>query len=126
MLIDKDSLIVNNISLGKYILYATFGYHKYWSEDTGRNLAGTMSGTLIGIFPKITVQFGKLTREQLETLAPIFDSPTQTVTYYDANKKTNVTMTTYTGDYEVTNKGLIGNRKNESFSIAFISKKRRS
>lgn len=87
---------------------------------------GTQSGTLIGIFPKITVQFGKLTREQLETLAPILDSPIQTVKYYDPNKKVMTTMSTYTGDYEVTNKGLIGNRKNESFSIAFISKKRRS
>ena len=83
---------------------------------------GTMSGTLIGIFPKIVLEFRKLTKSELEIIAPILDSTRQTVTYYDPNKKTNVTMTTYTGDYEVSNKTIInGNRKNEGFSCSFIA-----
>lgn len=126
MFIDKDSLIVNNVNLGKYIVEVKYGYNKLWSSDSGRNLAGTQSGTLIGIFPKIIVQFRKLTQEELEELVPILDSARQTVTYYDANKKTKVTMNTYTGDYEITNKGIIGHVKNEGFSISFISVKRRT
>lgn len=87
---------------------------------------GTQSGTLIGIFPKIILQFRKLTKSELEIIVPILDSARQTVTYYDPNKKRNVTMTTYTGDYEVTNKHLINNdRKNEGFSCSFISVKKR-
>ena len=125
MFINKDSLIVNNIHLGNYIVEARYGYNKLWSSDSGRNLAGTQSGTLIGIFPKIVVQFKKLTQTELETLAPVLDSVRQTVQYYDPNKKAMTTMTTYTGDYEVINKGIIGHIKNEGFQISFISTKRR-
>ena len=125
MFINKDSLIVNGINLGKYIVQATYSYNKLWSNDSGRNLAGVQSGTLIGIFPKIVVQFRKLTQTELETLTPILDSARQTVQYYDPNKKAMTTMTTYTGDYEVINKGIIGHIKNEGFQISFISTKRR-
>lgn len=126
MFIRKDSLIVNNINLGNYIVEARYGYNKCWSKDSGRNLAGTQSGTLIGIFPKIIVQFKKLTQTELETLAPILDNARQTVKYYDPNKKAMTTMTTYTGDYEVVNKGIVGHVKNEGFQISFISTKRRT
>ena len=126
MFIDKDSLIVNGINLGRYIVQATYSYNKLWSNDSGRNLAGVQSGTLIGIFPKIVVQFRKLTQTELETLTPILDSARQTVQYYDPNKKAMTTMTTYTGDYEIVNKGIVGHVKNEGFQISFIATKRRS
>ena len=126
MYIDKDSLIVNNVNIGQYILEAKYSYNKLWSSDSGRNLAGTQSGTLIGIFPKIIVQFRKLTKIELETIIPILDSARQTVKYYDPNKKAMTTMTTYTGDYEIDNKGIIGHIKNEGFQISFISVKRRN
>lgn len=127
MFIDKDSIIINGISMGQYITEAKFGYPKLWSSDSGRNLAGNQSGTLIGIFPKITLQFAPLTKAEMEIITPILDSAGQTVTYYDPTKKANVTMTTYTGDYEITNKGIVGKDGlvNEGFSCAFISTKRR-
>lgn len=85
-----------------------------------------MTGTLIGIFPKLILQFRKLTKAELELLTPIFDSANQTVTYYDPYKKANYTMTTYTGDYEIINKTVIGNnRKNEGFQISFIAVSKR-
>ena len=126
MFINKDSLIVNGINLGRYIVQATYSYNKLWSSDSGRNLAGEQSGTLVGIFPKIVVQFRKLTKAELETLAPVLDSARQTVKYYDSNKKAMTTMTTYTGDYEIVNKGIVGHIKNEGFQISFISTKRRA
>lgn len=123
MFISKDSLIVNGINLGTYITQAEYGYNKLWSSDSGRNLAGTQTGTLIGIFPKITVQFRKLSQSELEKIVPILDSARQQVTYYDPFKKATITMTTYTGDYKIVNKYI---QKNESFSISFISTRRRS
>ena len=126
MFINKDSLIVNGINLGNYIVQATYSYNKLWSSDSGRNLAGEQSGTLVGIFPKIVVQFRKLTQSELETLAPVLDSARQTIQYYDPNKKAMTTMTTYTGDYEVVNKGMVRHVKNEGFQISFIATKRRS
>ena len=88
--------------------------------------AGVQSGTLIGIFPKLILQFRKLTKSELEIIVPILDSAGQTVTYYDPNKKTNVTMATYTGDYEIVNKTIIkSNKKNEGFSCSFIAIRKR-
>lgn len=126
MFIDKDSITINNVSMGQYITQAKYGYNKLWSSDSGRNLAGTQSGTLIGVFPKIILEFRKLTKAELEVIIPILDSSVQTVSYYDPNKKTQTTMETYTGDYEIINKSIInGNRKNEAFNCSFISIRKR-
>lgn len=126
MFINKDSIIINGVSMGQYIVEAKYGYNKLWGEDSGRNLNGDMTASLIGIFPKIIVQFKPLTQSELEIITPILDSPRQSVTYYDPTKKTNVTMQTYTGDYEVTNKNIIGGLfKNEGFQVSFIATKKR-
>jgi hypothetical protein len=126
MFVNKNSIIINGVNMGNYLVEAKYGYNKLWSSDSGRNLAGTQSGTLIGIFPKITLQFKPLTKSELETIVPILDSPRQTVSYYDQNKKAQTTMTTYTGDYEVVNKNIIsGNITNEGFNCSFISVSRR-
>jgi hypothetical protein len=126
MFIDKNSIVINGVNMGQYIVEAKYGFNKLWASDSGRNLAGTMSGTLLGIFPKIILQFGRLTKSQLEVIAPILDSANQTVTYYDPNKKRNVTMITYTGDWENTNKRIIDNdNRNEGFSCSFIAIRKR-
>lgn len=126
MFVDKNSIVINNINMGQYLVQATYGYNKLWSSDSGRNLAGTQTGTLIGVFPKLVLQFRKLTKSELEIIIPVLDSPNQNTTYYDPNKKQNVTMTTYTGDYEIVNKYIInGNRKNEPFSCSFIAVSKR-
>ena len=128
MFIDKNSLKVNGISIGQYITEVEYGYNKLWASDSGRNLAGTQSGTLIGIFPKLKVNFRKLTRAELELIAPILDSATQSVTYYDPVLKRNYTMSTYTGDWATLNRNTFENvaKANESFSISFISRKKRA
>ena len=125
MFIDRNSIVINGVNLGNYITQVTFGYNKLWA-DGGRTLSGSMTGTLVGIYPKLVIQFGKLTKSQLETIIPILDSPTQTTTYYDPYKRTNVTMQTYTGDYEIVNKRVIeAGAKNEGFSCSFIAKSKR-
>lgn len=128
MFIDKNSLKVNDLLLGQYITEAEYGYNKLWASDSGRNLAGTQSGTLIGIFPKIKVNFRKLSREELEMIAPILDSATQNFTYYDPVLKRLYTMSTYTGDWATLNRNTFTNvaRANESFSISFIARKKRA
>lgn len=123
MFVDKDSIIINNISIGQYLVEAKFSYPKLWASDSGRNLAGKMTGTLIGIFPKLILQFRPLTKEEINIIAPILDSAYQTVTYYDVNKNANITMTTYTGDWELTNTNL---NQNQGFSCSFISTEKRA
>lgn len=128
MFIDNESLIIDGISMGEYITEVEYGYNKLWASDSGRNLAGTQSGTLIGIFPKLKVNFRKLTKQELELIAPILDKPTQLVTYYDPVLKRNYTMSTYTGDWATLNRNTFENvaKANESFSISFISRKKRA
>jgi hypothetical protein len=126
MFIGKDSITINGVSMGQYIVEAKYGYNKLWGNDTGRNLAGKMTGTLVGTFPKIILQFRKLTKSELELIVPILDSATQTLTYYDPYKKANTTMTTYTGDYEIVNDNIINeNKKNEGFQVSFIAVSKR-
>ena len=95
----------------------------YGGSDTGRNLAGKMTGTLVGIFPKIILTFKKLTKAEMNIIAPILDSSSQTLVYYDPSLNTNVTLSTYTGDWEYINKRIAD--KNESFECSFISRERR-
>ena len=121
---DGDSAYVN---LGDYITEARYSYNKVWADDSGRNLSGSMSGTLIGIFPKIVVSFKRLTATELKAITPILDAPRQTLQYFDPTKNQVVTMTTYTGDYEITNKHIIdGNGKNDNFEVSFIAINKRS
>lgn len=122
MFINKDSLIINGISMGRYLVQVEYQYPKLWGSDSGRNLAGDQTGTLIGVFPKLILQFRKLTPQELQTLAPIFDSQQQSVTYYDPFKQNNITISTYTGDWSVVNKSI---GKNEGFQISFIARTRR-
>lgn len=123
MIIDNNSLQVDNINLAQYLVDAKFGYHKLWSDDTGRNLQGSMTGTLIGIFPKVTCTFRKLTQAEIELLAPILDKPSQTFTSYDPCYRRNVTRQTYTGDWEYNTHNTFSNvaKPLEQFSIAFIN-----
>lgn len=133
MFIDANSLKVRKngigsyISLGEYITEAKYEYNKLYANGSGRNLAGAMISTLLGIFPKIIVKFRPLTKTELELLIPILDNPTQQVQYYDPNKKTTVTMETYTGNYSITDTNIIsGNTRNKEFEVSFISTRKRA
>lgn len=59
----------------------------------------------------------------MNIITPILDSGSQTLKYYDPSLNREVTLSTYTGDYEYTNKKITD--KNESFECSFISKERR-
>lgn len=129
MYIDGNSLQISGdngttwINLQSYITEAKYGYYKLYAGDVGRNLKGRFSGTLVGIFPKIIVTFAPLTQAQLNTIAPILDKASQKVKYYDPNKNATVTMTTYTGDWELPCNNIgIG----QSFSISFIAVEKRA
>ena len=125
MFINANSITINNISMGQYLLSAKYEYNKLWGSDTGRNLKGKFSGTLVGVFPKITLTFRKLTKAEMNIIAPILDSGSQTVTYYDPSTNSNETISTYTGDWSYENKGIV-QKNDSSFECSFISRERRT
>lgn len=122
MFVDKNSLIINGVNFGSYVTQVDFGYNKLWSSDSGRNLAGTQTGTLVGIFPKLELTFRKLNQTDLKIISPILDTARQTVQYFDDNKQTMITMTTYTGDWKEISKSI---GRVEGVTCSFISVKRR-
>lgn len=126
MFIDVNSIVINDVSMGQYLVQAEYQFNKLWASDSGRNMAGEQSGTLIGIFPKLILQFRKLTKGELENIVPILDSASQSVSYYDPLKKEQTTIETYTGDYSIVNKSVVNNNsKNAGFSCSFIAKSKR-
>ena len=124
MFINANSIVINNISMGQYLLSAKYEHNKLWGSDTGRNLKGKFTGTLVGIFPKIILTFRKLTKAEMNIIAPILDSASQTLTYYDPATNSNKTIATYTGDWGYENKRIA--TKNDSFECSFIAMERRT
>ena len=124
MFINANSISLNGTSMGQYLLSAKYEYNKLWGTDTGRNLKGKYTGTLVGIFPKIILTFRKLTKSEMNIIAPILNSGTQTVKYYDPDTDSNKTISTYTGDWSYENKSIV--TKNDSFECSFIARERRS
>lgn len=122
MLLDKNTLIINGIKFAQYLIEATINFNKLWDEDTGRSLSGDFNGTLNGIYPSFELTFRRLTKQEIELLAPIFDSATQSLTYYDPFKKANVTLQTYSSDWGMKFKHI---GRAEGIKIKFISRKKR-
>lgn len=121
MFLNKDSVIIDGISMGKYLLKVRYGYHKIWSEDTGRTLSFKQIGTLGGIFPKLTLYFRSLNEQEVELLAPILDREHQSVTYDDPVKKRR-TMATYSGDWEIEYENM---DHGKPFTCSFIATEKR-
>lgn len=123
MLIDKDALIVYGYKLAPYLVDVEYGWNKLWGGDTGRNMKGSTSGTLLGIVVKLKLTFGKLTQQQLELISPILNSAFQPIKYYDPDLKRMNEITTYTGDWATLQKTTFSQvaRANESFSISLIA-----
>lgn len=123
MFLDKDSFLINGVSVGRYLLQIEYGRNKLWGSDTGRNLKGKTTGTYLGVVNKFKLTFRKLTQQELETIAPILDSAWQQTTYYDPITKRMDTIETYTGDWATLNKSSFVNlaKANESFDISVIA-----
>lgn len=70
--------------------------------------------------------FRKLTKDEMNILAPILDSGSQSVTYYDPTTNNYETISTYTGDWEYENKKVVSEKNDTSFQISFIARERRA
>lgn len=123
MLINKESLIIDGVKMAQYIIEAKFGYHKIWGKDTGRALSGDNSGTLKGIYPKITMTFRKLNDEEVGIILSLFNKAENKVTFYNPDLRKNiVNMSCYSNDQEYSQKYL---GKIKGYSSAVISNKKR-
>ena len=85
------------VPLGKKTAYSV-AYCKLWSSDTGRSMTGENKGTLIGIFPKISVTLGRMSEDDMSAIINLTMQARADVKYYDVGKKDLVTASFYFGD----------------------------
>lgn len=123
MLIDKNSLIIDGVPMAQYLTKVKFGYHKIWGKDTGRSLSGDNSGTLKGIYPKITMTFRRLNETEVNVILSLFNKAENKVTFYNPDlKKTVYNMSCYSNDQEMDQERL---GKIQGYSSAVIANKKR-
>lgn len=120
----KDDLVIDGVQMAPYLLEATFGYHKIWSKNSGRNsLTGDNSGRLIGIYPKITMKFRRLNTSEVGLILRLFNKANNVVKCYNPDLNKIVTMNScYSNDQEINQKYL---GKIDGYSAAVISNKKR-
>lgn len=87
----KSFKSINNYKLGR---------NKLWSSDTGRNMAGSMKGSLVGRFPKIMLEIEPLDLDDMADLELVLDEESIEVEYYNNKYKCTCTADYYAGDYE--------------------------
>ena len=85
------------VTMGKQTEYKV-QYCKLWSSDTGRSMTGENKGTLIGIFPKITVKLGRLSEDDMSAIINLTNQARVDVKYYDVGNKALTTASFYFGD----------------------------
>lgn len=105
------------------IISYKLGRNKLWSSDTGRNMAGSMKGSLVGNFPKIILEIEPLDAEEMSEIEKILDSATIEVEYYNNKYQCTCTADYYANDYE---EDLLRmeDMKYKSFSVNLIPNER--
>lgn len=116
-------LKVNGKHIPKLLTYK-IQYNKLWSDDSGRNLSGENKGTLIGIFPKLLLEFGSMTDDEMVEFLKWTDLAEITVEWYDPKIKGTRTASYYSNNVEVSLKSQI-TMKYEKVSVNLIPNKKR-
>ena len=97
---------------------------KLW-KDSERNMNGDVRATLIGIFPKIQVQIGYTTQEEMAQLTQLFDKAFFTVEWFDVREQQTFSAQYYAADYDVEiDSKTRGRYKPFSVSLVPVSKRR--
>ena len=93
-------LKINNQTLPSLKEYKV-GRNKLW-KDADRNMSGEVKATLIGIFPKLELQFTYMNQEQMANVCSILDQAYFNVTWFDVRIQGITTAKYYAGDYTPT------------------------
>lgn len=70
-------------------------YEPLYADGTGRTMNGTFSGTLIGIFPKITATFPIMSQANVRKIIAELKKPIISVTWYDLSSNSFKTSNFY-------------------------------
>lgn len=99
MIYEGDLLQIDGNTIPHIVSYK-IGRAKLW-KDSERNMSGDVRATLIGIFPKIQLQIGYTTQEEMSELTAILDKDFFTVTWFDVRTQETTSAKYYASDYDV-------------------------
>ena len=107
-----------------HIVSYKIGRAKLW-KDSERNMSGDVRATLIGIFPKIQLQIGYTTQEEMSEITQLLDNDFFTVEWFDVRVQETISANYYASDYDVEldNKSK-GRYKPFSVNLVPVSKRR--
>lgn len=123
MIYTGDLVKVNGTRL-PYVVSYKISRAKLW-KNSERNMAGDIRATLVGIFPKIIVQVGYTSQEQMANLTRLLDQDFFEVEWFDVRTQETITANYYASDYdiELDNK-YKGRYKPFEVSLVPVSKRR--
>lgn len=99
MIYSGDLVQIDGITIPHLVTYK-IGRAKLW-KNAERNMSGDIRATLVGIFPKIIIEVGYTTQEEMSQLTQILDKDFFTVTWFDVRVQALVSTQYYASDYEV-------------------------
>lgn len=99
MIYSGDLLKINNTKIPNLVNYKV-GRNKLW-KDADRNMNGDVRATLIGIFPKLELNIGYCTQDEISTIVTLLDNAYFNVTYFDVRTGGTHTAQYYAGDYTI-------------------------
>ena len=123
MIYTEELVQINGTTIPHLVSYK-IGRSKLW-KDSDRNMSGDIRATLIGIFPKIQLEIGYTTQEEMSELTQLLDKDFFTVTWYDVRVQETVSAQYYASDYDVElDSKSKGRYKPFSVNLVPVSKRR--
>lgn len=123
MIYDGTLIKINGQTVPAIVSYKV-GRNKLW-KDAERNMNGDVRATLIGIFPKIELNIGVTTQNQMSQLVTLLDEAYFNVEYFDVRTQGTTTAKYYASDFtpELINKHK-GLYNQMTVSLVPVSKRR--
>ena len=123
MIYTGDLVKIDGVTIPHIVSYK-IGRAKLW-KDSDRNMSGDVRATLIGIFPKIQMEIGYTTQEEMSQLTQLLDKDFFTVTWFDVRIQETVSEKYYASDYETElDSKSKGRYKPFSVNLVPVSKRR--
>lgn len=123
MIYSGDLLKINGLTIPHIVSYKV-QRAKLWKESS-RNMSGDVRATLIGIFPKIQLNIGYTTQEEMAKFTELLDEAFFDVTWFDVKTQGLTTAQYYASDYDVDlDSKYKGRYKPFSVSLVPVSKRR--
>lgn len=124
ILLSSDFTVVINGASFNCLTDLNIEFNKLWSENTGRTYKdGAFAGTLVGIFPKLAIEFAPRTANELSSLITECNKARQVIQWYNPQFKNKVTTQFYANDFSVSlTKALSGDY--DRLTVNFISTNR--